>query len=80
MLFVLNFKYVKHVLLKSVQLGFNSRWTQEQKTDRTGVGIMNRFNLSRPVGYTTNLAKHTDAFLGKPGSTETDLSIRVKWY
>ena len=33
-----------------------------------------------PGGYTTNLAEHTHAFLGKPGSTEPQLAIRVKWY
>ena len=33
-----------------------------------------------PGGYTTNLAEHTQAFLGKPGSTELQLAIRVKWY
>ena len=30
------------------------------------------------VGYTTNLAEHTQAVLGKPESTKTQ--IRVKWY
>ena len=33
-----------------------------------------------PVPCTTNLAEHTQAFLGKPGSKETQLAIRVKWY
>ena len=33
-----------------------------------------------PVPYTTKLAEHTQAFLGKPGSTEPQLAIRVKWY
>ena len=28
-----------------------------------------------PVGYTTNLAEHTQAFWGKPGLTETHLAI-----
>jgi hypothetical protein len=32
------------------------------------------------VPYTTKLAEHTQAFLGKPGSTEPQLAIRVKWY
>ena len=31
-------------------------------------------------GYTTNLAEHTQAVLGKPESTKTQLAIRVKWY
>ena len=33
-----------------------------------------------PVPCTTNLAVHTQAFLGKTRSTETQLAIRVKWY
>ena len=36
--------------------------------------------LKQSGGYTTNLAEHTQAFLGKPGSTEPQLAIRVKWY
>ena len=34
----------------------------------------------RPRGCNTNLVEHTQAFLGKPGLTETQLAIRVKWY
>jgi hypothetical protein len=36
--------------------------------------------VSLPVPCTTNLAEHTQTFLGKPGSTVTQLAIRVKWY
>ena len=30
--------------------------------------------------YTTNLTEHNQAFLGKPGSTEPQLAIRVQRY
>ena len=40
----------------------------------------NKYTGWQPGGYTTNLAEHTQAFLGKPGSTEPQLAIRVKWY
>ena len=33
-----------------------------------------------PEGYTMKRAEHNQAFLGKPGSTNMQLVIRVKWY
>ena len=61
-------------------------WAGHHLLWRGGLGSVNYLSQwsqiydRTPVGYTTNLAEHTQAFLGKPRSTETQLAIRVKWY
>ena len=52
-------------------------WVGDSLREETGESS---FQFSRPVPCTTNLAEHTQAFLGKPGLTEPQLAIRVQRY
>ena len=55
-------------------------WFTSYLTGRQQFVQLSNHKSGCSVPYTTKLAEHTQAFLGKPGSTEPQLAIRVKWY